>query len=300
MAFLRIPSFHGGVVILAFSPKADLNRFNFISPSSALPSGESEWAPQSSEFEIHRKNFTVKIANTRREFLQAYRLRYAVFHREFRGKQFPVGLDTDRYDRKAQLLVIIDNNIKKVVGTYRLINSRMSNDFYSSSEFKLDSFLDTPSVKVELSRACVHRNYRTGVVVQLLWRGLAEYINKVGAEFLFGCSSVQTTQLTSLNELYKTFVDSGAIQDQYTIAPLPRYRADNFEEWKKTFWDSGDFTPSGSEQLSLPPLLRSYLKAGAKVALEPALDKKYRCFDFLTILNVDNLTKHYVRKYSVS
>jgi Putative hemolysin len=47
----------------------------------------------------------------------------------------------------------------------------------------------------------------------------------------------------------------------------------------------------------IPPLLEGYLKAGAKVCSEPALDKKFRCVDFVTILITENLTKTFEKKY---
>ena len=47
----------------------------------------------------------------------------------------------------------------------------------------------------------------------------------------------------------------------------------------------------------IPPLLRSYFTAGAKVYGEPALDLDFKCIDFLTILDVNNLTSGYKRRY---
>ena len=47
----------------------------------------------------------------------------------------------------------------------------------------------------------------------------------------------------------------------------------------------------------IPPLLRSYFSAGSKVYGHPALDKEFKCVDFLTILNCDELTSGYKRRY---
>ncbi|HEX3035652.1 MAG TPA: hypothetical protein VHT73_11080 [Thermodesulfobacteriota bacterium] len=49
-----------------------------------------------------------------------------------------------------------------------------------------------------------------------------------------------------------------------------------------------------SEEL-VPPLLKSYLKAGAKVCGAPALDRKFRCVDFLPILDVELLSTSFER-----
>lgn len=46
----------------------------------------------------------------------------------------------------------------------------------------------------------------------------------------------------------------------------------------------------------IPSLLNSYLKVGAKVCGAPALDRAFKCVDFLTILDVSNLKRERVRK----
>ncbi len=47
----------------------------------------------------------------------------------------------------------------------------------------------------------------------------------------------------------------------------------------------------------LPPLLRSYLQAGATIASEPALDSFFGCVDFLTILDLSAVNPKYQRRY---
>jgi putative hemolysin len=42
-----------------------------------------------------------------------------------------------------------------------------------------------------------------------------------------------------------------------------------------------------------------YLKAGAKVCSEPAIDLKFRCTDWLTILDVGSLDQAFAKKFSV-
>jgi putative hemolysin len=47
----------------------------------------------------------------------------------------------------------------------------------------------------------------------------------------------------------------------------------------------------------IPALLQSYLKAGAKVAASPALDRDFKCVDFFTVLDMESLTQLYERRY---
>jgi putative hemolysin len=46
-----------------------------------------------------------------------------------------------------------------------------------------------------------------------------------------------------------------------------------------------------------PPLLRSYLNAGAKVYGWPALDREFACADLLTILDISRLNKKFQVRY---
>ncbi|MDZ4182727.1 MAG: hypothetical protein U1B83_07620, partial [Candidatus Cloacimonadaceae bacterium] len=46
----------------------------------------------------------------------------------------------------------------------------------------------------------------------------------------------------------------------------------------------------------IPTLLQSYLKVGAKVCGVPAMDKSFKCVDFLTLLHVKDIEKAYTRK----
>ncbi|MEZ4751510.1 MAG: GNAT family N-acyltransferase [Bdellovibrionota bacterium] len=248
------------------------------------------------QFEISRQHFTVRVAHTRRDKMQALALRYQVFHREFIGKQFPIGIDKDRYDKEADLLVLVDNRIHRVVGCYRLIRSDITDKFYSASEFDLGGFLKLSGVKLELSRACVHKNYRSGTAIHLLWRGIAKYMELTSARYLFGCSSVLTTDISTLHGLYADLIQKNALNDSLEISARNEYRIDNFETWLERFRSQP--APNAETQLSVPPLMRSYLKAGARICAEPALDRKYNCIDFFTVMDLNGLTQVYEKKYA--
>jgi len=237
-----------------------------------------------------RKNFTVKTVSNRRELVQAFLLRYEVFHKEFAGKRFPVGLDTDRYDSFADLLVIVDNRTNRVVGTYRLICSAFSRNFYSASEFDLSPLTSRDGIKLELSRACIHRDYRQGVVMSLLWKGLGEYMSAVGARYLFGCSSVKHTETAAIAGIYRKLQAQDKVQREPNVLPLPEYRIEDFAKVAASQSDGGNHP-------DIPPLFQAYLRAGAKVYGEPALDLKFRCADFLTVLDRNELSALHEKKF---
>lgn len=223
------------------------------------------------------------------------RLRYEVFHREFLNKKFPYGFDSDSFDLAADHLVIKDKAAGRIVGTYRLISSLYARSFYSETEFNLEKFLALPGNKLEMSRACIHRDYRKGVVMTLLWRGLVEYIQKVEAKYLFGCGSVKTMDPMQIRTVSEYLKREGHTSELLGATPLPNFQLDKLHDGTEIV--GYEYEATAAKKL-VPALLNSYLRAGAKVAPSPALDRDFRCIDFLTVLNMDELTRSYERKYT--
>jgi len=234
-------------------------------------------------------SFRIKTVSSSEELDRVLKLRYQIFHREYRGAWLPRGLDIDRFDFECDHLIIQDlSQDERLVGTYRLLSSKFNDSFYSSDEFDLSGFLAAPGVKLELGRACVDREYRGGVVMTLLWRGLVAYLKEVGAEYLFGCSSIKTVDPFEAARLSAYLAKGGHVLQDYGIRPTAKYR---FSQWP-----SADVGGDEMKEL-IPSLLSAYLRAGAQVAGEPAYDRDFRCVDFLTILKTDRLTENYERKY---
>ncbi len=241
---------------------------------------------------FEKGSYVVKTIENRSELKEVMKLRYQVFHKEYRKKKFPFGLDVESLDPVADHLVIIDKVSNRIVGTYRLICSEFSNVFYSQSEFRIQGFFELHGVKLEMSRACIHRDFRKGVVMNLLWRGLVKYMNEVKAKYLFGCSSVKTMDPREVSLVVERFQTEGQVIDSSIQAqPLPMY------EMTRLAVASEEGAISKTVDEMIPALLQSYLKAGAKVAPVPALDRDFKCVDFFTVLDMDSLTQLYERRY---
>jgi putative hemolysin len=235
--------------------------------------------------------FTVKTVENWSELEQVLRLRHEVFHKEFIGQTLPLGLDFDRYDSLGDHLVILDREQGKIVGTYRLICSKFANNFYTASEFNIDEFLQQPGTKLELSRACIHKDYRDGVVIALLWRGLVQYIQQSQAAYLFGCASIRSMDVAEVQTIYQYLGSKDFLSDDFGIGPVASY---TMPGWT-TATGSGSGVESGKSLI--PPLLNSYLRAGAKVFGAPALDSAFRCVDLFTVLKMDKISPLFERRY---
>lgn len=241
--------------------------------------------------------FILKTVSDSDELIEALRLRYQVFHRELLGKKRPKGIDVDEYDFICDHLVIIEKKTNRIVGTYRFNCSEFSDNFYCTQEFHMKNMMALPGVKLELGRACIHKDHRRGVVIALLWRGIAEYMSATNADVLFGCASIKTESPRQAALMYHYFRQDNRFKEGMLCPPTPKFTMPNLGLWIENL--SRELTDSEKAEIDslLPPLCRAYLKAGALLGGEPAWDPAFRCVDFLTILPKENLNQALWRKY---
>lgn len=236
-------------------------------------------------------DFLVTTAKDGAGLREALELRHEIFVQEWQGRRAHHGLDVDDYDFQADHLIIFDKRARQVVGTYRLLCSHFTHQFYSAGEFKLDAFLRTPTVKLEMGRACVRESHRDGATIDLLWKGLSRYIFKTKSEFLFGCASIKSVDPKLLGRVYRTLRDQGDWCDTHEVRAQWDYQFPGF-----SILESEVLTNEERREM-VPPLLRSYLLAGAKVHGWPALDRDFACVDLLTILDWKQLKPKFQSRY---
>lgn len=253
--------------------------------------------------EHSRGAFTLKTVSQRRELIAALRLRYDVFSREFKGATAPVGVDVDSFDVMFDHLIIKENKHNKVIGTYRLSSSAFNERFYSAEEFDLSQLMALPGTKIEMGRACVHKDYRKGSTMALLWRGIAEYMLAAEGQYLFGCGSVKTEDPRESAMMYKYFEQKGHLDKSTQVIPTEKYTMPGLEAAiaELSGQNDGLLTDSQIEvvEKTLPALFKAYLKAGATVCGKPAYDKEFHCIDFLVLLNKDQINGTHGKKYGL-
>lgn len=241
------------------------------------------------------QHFIIKSVENAQELEQALNLRYEVFYREVLNKRARLEIDVDGFDFLCDHLIIIDKKTENVIGTYRFISSTYSDRFYSETEFNIERIKIAKGNKLELGRACVHRDFRTGAVINLLWRGVSEYMKKVESKYLFGCSSVHITNVFDIALVYKYFRQLNYSPEELRVYPNDEYRLKHFDRYLGVIGD----TEGKEDKIKnlIPTLLKSYVRMGSKVCGEPALDRKFRCADFFTILDLEQLNLSFVKKY---
>ena len=225
--------------------------------------------------------YSTRLAHNSDEVRAAQALRYQVFNLELNEgfeQSHLTGLDEDRFDSVCDHLIVEHLPSGQIVGTYRLQtghNAAAYFGYYCEQEFEFKAFEPIRAQVVELGRACVHRQHRNLVVLGSLWKGIANYAQKCGARYLFGCSSITSQDPTVGASAYADLCRKHLAEPQWRTGPVPAYEC--------------SLSELAAESVSIPKLLRAYLALGAKICGPPALDRQFKTIDFLTLLDLEML-----------
>ncbi|MDD2331689.1 MAG: GNAT family N-acetyltransferase, partial [Candidatus Cloacimonetes bacterium] len=238
----------------------------------------------------------IKTADNNEELQAALKLRHEVFLEELLHRSNKNGIDTDKFDRQCDHLMIIDLRNGLLIGTYRLQSSLHTKNWYTASEFHMKQINKLPGNKLELGRACVHKDYRNGLSIALLWEGIHAYMLASQTKYMFGCSSIKTMDKDEIKSIYYYLKQNGHISDEHRVRPKGKFKVPGMHRFvRKNPHIHGEISFADFKD-KIPSLLHSYLKVGAKVCGVPALDRDFKCIDFLTLLDVENIEKAYTRK----
>ncbi len=242
---------------------------------------------------ISHGRFAVKLAVGKQEIDAALRLRFEVFNLEL-GKGLPESYltekDEDAYDDYCDHLIAIDTETDKIVGTYRMMPGVVAENsigYYSETEFDLTALRDLPGSKLELGRSCVHRNFRSASVISLLWRGIASYVAKYDIRHLFGCGSMHSSNPAEISLVYSYLNRFHRADERHQVKPLRRLREVRMHS----------FCDRDQAFAAMPPLMKGYLRLGAKICGEPAYDHIFGTTDFLILLDTQKVLDRYQRRF---
>jgi putative hemolysin len=245
---------------------------------------------------LDKKNFIIKTAEDSKELHEALKLRHEVFLEELLHKKKKSGLDKDHFDKRCDHLLIYEKATGKLIGTYRLQSSLHTKRWYTATEFHMKQIRKLPGNKLELGRACVHPDYRNGVTIALLWEGIHAYMLASDTRYMFGCSSIKTMDKDEIRRIYYYLMQQNHITEEHKVRPKGRFSVHGLHRHLKKHPRFHANLEAADIQQKIPSLLQSYLKVGAKVCGRPALDRSFRCIDFLTLLDVSELREQFARR----
>jgi putative hemolysin len=245
----------------------------------------------------------LRLARDPGEIEAAQRLRYRVFYEEMGAIPTPVmrarGIDVDPFDALAEHLVVVDldgdGRRPCVVGCYRMLRESMvrgRGGFYTAHEFDLSAVRCADGEIMELGRSCVEPEYRTGAVMQLLWRGVAEYIDVHRVGLMLGCASLPGTEPDQV-------ANALAFLHHNVLAPegmRPRALADQFVPIDRVPVERVDARAALKQ---LPPLLKAYLRMGGMIGEGAVIDRQFNTIDVCLVLPTERVQANYQRHYRI-
>ncbi|MEI7444097.1 MAG: GNAT family N-acyltransferase [Burkholderiales bacterium] len=224
-----------------------------------------------------RAQYRLRLADSPADLRAAQRLRFEVFNLELDeglAASYDTGLDADEFDAACDHLVVEDCRSGDVIGTYRLqtgTRAAIAPGYYCAREFDLAPFESERARIGELGRACIAVRHRNFTVLNLLWRGIADWAGDRGVRYLIGCSSF-TAQDERIGAAAWRTLQPALAPPAWRTSPVAAHRC-----------AIDDPAPGG---VAIPRLLGAYLALGAKVCGPPAIDREFRTIDVLTWLDL--------------
>lgn len=236
------------------------------------------------------------------EIEAAQRLRYRVFYEEMGAVPSPAmrasRIDADRFDELADHLLVVDlergaAHAPCVVGCYRVLResaTRGRASFYTAHEFDLRNVRCPDGELMELGRSCVDPDYRTGAVMQLLWRGIADYVESHRVGLMLGCASLPGTDPDAAAMLLSFLHHHALAPEGLRPRALP-------ERYVPTDRLPADAVDARAALRQLPPLLKAYLRMGGMIGDGAVVDRQFNTIDVCLVLPTARVQANYQRHY---
>lgn len=250
----------------------------------------------------------VRLALTDRDVRQAQRLRFEVFYGEGTAAASRASRlsrrDADPYDEVCDHLLVLDHAVPsgrfgasrpKVVGTYRLLRQEVAErhfGFYTASEYDIGPLLrDNPGSRfLELGRSCVLKPYRTKRTIELLWHGIWSYVLHHKVDVMIGCASLEGTDPGELALPLSYLHHHARASDRWQARALGQ---------RHVAMDvlAREAVDAKAALRALPPLIKGYLRVGAKIGDGAVVDRQFGTTDVLVVLPVQAISPRYLSHF---
>ncbi len=234
----------------------------------------------------------VQWARHQDEVRAAQRLRHAVFAGEMGARLATplAGHDIDLFDDYCEHLLVRDADSAMVVGTYRVltpVQARRIGSFYADTEFDLTRLRRLRPRMMEMGRSCVHPDHRQGGVILALWSALVGFMHRNALDLVIGSASVplqrqgvfEPAVAASLWRRLRASHLAPITEHVLPRLPLPVERLDD------------------SLQVDAPPLVKGYLRLGAKLLGPPAWDPDFNTADLPLLMRLHDMPARYQRHF---
>jgi putative hemolysin len=259
-----------------------------LEPNNANHASQAT-SPASDARNANSPALRVSMARSPADLEEAQRLRYSVFAQEMGARlgNTQEGVDHDEFDLYCDHLLVREAESGRVVGTYRILPPHRREQIgrlYSDAEFDLARLGNLRASLIEVGRSCVAPEHRTGSAILMLWAGLAQYMRKGNYRHLIGCASAPLAdggmQAAGLRDKLQAYLAPSEYR-VFPHLPFPHERI------------------ARPANVEMPPLIKGYLRLGAKICGEPAWDPDFNTADFLIWLSLDSIQPRYARHFDL-
>jgi putative hemolysin len=264
--------------------------------------------PKARPVDLKVGDLEIRLAESEAEIFAAQALRYRVFYEEMSASPTPemaaARRDFDSFDPFCDHLIVLDARKGEgpagIVATYRLLRREPAarrGQFYSIDEYDISSIVSHPGEILELGRSCVDTAYRSKAVMQLLWKGISDYVFHFNIEIMFGCASFPGTDPAQHAMALSYLHHRHLAPPQFRPRAIPeRYVSMNMMPLEAI--------DERRALVLLPPLIKGYLRLGGFVGEGAVIDHQFGTIDVsvvvVTDLVSDKYYKHYARTESES
>ena len=221
--------------------------------------------------------------------------------------------DEDRYDAICDHLLVVDTSPARgdagrsrwssrrqphVIGTYRVLRQEVASHnggFYTQGEYDIAPLIALRSPKyrfMELGRSCVLKPYRNKRTVELLWHGLWTYVREHNVDVMIGCASFEGTDPDEHAMALSFLYHHALAPPDWRVKAHPQLHTEMNRLPKEK-------VDAKAALKTLPPLIKGYLRLGAKVGDGAVIDHQFGTTDVLIVLPVELIDPRYFEHFGL-
>lgn len=249
--------------------------------------------------------YSVVISTDPANIEAAQRLRYQTFAEEMgaalpkaiRGPLTGDMIDVDQFDPYSDHLLARDETSGRIVGCYRLLppdGARAAGGLFADTTFDIGGLNQLRPELVELGRASVHPDHRSGAVMGLLWAGILRYQEITGYQWGIGSLSVRMEGGGSRGALVRGVRDAALgghpAPPQYRVFPRNPVTVNGLS--------LAELPDPG--RVRIPPMVQGSLRIGGMICGEPSYDPDFDMADFIVLINRTMVRERYLERLARS
>ncbi|APX11639.1 GNAT family N-acetyltransferase [Tateyamaria omphalii] len=194
-----------------------------------------------------------------------------------RARCFGLATDVDDFDDRCTHILIHRTADDALVCCFRMmpLTGATISRSYSAQYYELSALAAYDGKMVEMGRFCIDPDAADPDILRVAWGAMTAYVDEIGVELLFGCSSFAGTETAD-------YLDAFAMLKARHLAPtrwLPRVKAPKVFKYAARLRRKPN---AKKAMLRMPPLLRTYLMMGGWVSDHAVVDDRMNTLHVFT------------------